>query len=530
MMQSNKIHRTIRLAVILGIAGVMTFSRCTKVDDLLGSGLEPSDQQMKISTKIFTLSDQPDRPFFETRLYHTDSIKSSNLGTGYFGVMNDETFGSRKVGLLSQYIAAALSNTEGFGYRPIFDSIQLKILVSEYGGDTLQPIKYNIYEIVSNDYLNPSLPAPAGAGDVADTLFYSCFDPMPYVNPEPVFTFTFPNGHDTGPHTEYITLQPTEQGMNLIKRLMLLEGEYKDDMTIYEQLDLWTNYFKGIYIAPAEEITGRGNMFATSLSGSGLYLYARNRNRTDPTLIQDTVTASYAFYISSSSYPTASINTIRHDYTGSQITIADADEKTQNRPLNPNVYVEGMDGVITELTFTDALFEQMRKLYDGVTDESGKPYTSIAINRAQLMIFLDHSNYDWDKIDVGAITPLLDSSFARLGLYTDYKKLIGISDYSYAYERLYSSSGFKLPYGGYLNRSLGCYVMDITSYLQSIWNGYLKSQGEDVVQNEESESRTIYIGPEAYGLYSMPYTTAQGMEDEGNNAPIMLNLVYTMIK
>lgn len=530
-MRFSKIRRTLHLTVVLATAGILTFTRCTKVDDLLGSGFQPSDQQMKISTRTFTLSQQTDRPFFETRLYHTDSIKSSNLGSGYFGIMNNSTFGERRAGLMTQYMAAALSNTEGFGYRPIFDSIQLKILVSEYAGDTLQPIKYNVYEIVSNDYLDPSLPAPAGAGNVTDTLFYPCFDPMPYVNPEPAFTFTFPNGVNTGPRTEYVTLQPTALGMDLVNRLMLLDGKYKDDMSIYEQLDQWTDYFKGIYIAPADEtISGEGNMFATSLSGSGLYLYARNRNQTDPTLIQDTITASYAFYISSSSYPTASINTIRHNYADSKIDFSEADENTAERPLNPNIYVEGMDGIVTELTFTDALFEEMHKLYDGVTDESGVPYTSIAINRAQLMIYLDHSDYDWNKIDVGLITPLMDESFTRLGLYSNYKKLTGISDYNYIYEKLYASSGFELPYGGYLDRSLGCYVMDITSYLQSIWNEYLRSEGVDMIQGAETEPRTIYIGPEAYGLYTMPYTTAQGMEGGQNNAPIMLNLVYTMIK
>ena len=28
------------------------------------------------------------------------------------------------------------------------------------------------------------------------------------------------------------------------------------------------------------------------------------------------------------------------------------------------------------------------------------PYTSIAINQAELMIYLEKSDYDWEKIDV----------------------------------------------------------------------------------------------------------------------------------
>ena len=93
---------------------------------------------------------------------------------------------------------------------------------------------------------------------------------MPYVNPEPAFTFTFPNGVNTGPRTEYVTLQPTALGMDLVNRLMLLDGKYKDDMSIYEQLDQWTDYFKGIYIAPADEtISGEGNMFCHLALGFG---------------------------------------------------------------------------------------------------------------------------------------------------------------------------------------------------------------------------------------------------------------------
>lgn len=180
---------------------------------------------------------------------------------------------------------------------------------------------------------------------------------------------------------------------------MLLEGKYKGDMTIYRNPELWVDYFNGIYIKPAQEDpSGEGNLFATNLAESGLLMYTRSRNRTDPTLIQDTITASYLFYREDDPYGNVSINTIRHDYTGSKINPADIDERNEQRPLNPNVYVEGMDGVITELTLTDALFEGIEALYKEVTDKSGMPYTSIAINQAELMIYLEKSDYDWEKM------------------------------------------------------------------------------------------------------------------------------------
>lgn len=532
MMRCSKSGRTICRTIASAAAGALFLAGCTRVDDHLGEGLQPDDQQMKIGVKVFSLAPDPARPLFETRLYRTDSIKASNLGEGYFGSMTDETFGRRTAGFLSQYRAVAMSKEGGFGYLPIFDSVELRIGITEFSGDTLKPLKYNVYEIASNDYLNPSA-EPVGAGSVADTLFYPSFDPKPYINPRPVFTFTFPDGKTTGPATKYVRLDPTSEGMGLIKRLMLLEGIYKDDMTIYERPDLWVDYFRGLYIEPAEENDGEGNLFAADLSESGLLLYTRNRNRTDPTLIQDSIMTSYAFYRKNDTYGNVSINTVRHDYTGSKISPSDIDEKNDNRPLTPNVYVEGLAGVVTELTVTDALFEAIEALYSNATDESGTPYRSIAINNAQLAIYLDGSDYDWEKIDVGTITPLLDDSFQRLGLYSDYKKLLGISDYYYTYEKLYSSQGFELPYGGYLNRSQGCYIMDITSHLQEIWNQYLKSKGVDMTDESVSEgyaTPTVYIGPEAYGLFSMPYTLAQGMESGDNNAPIKLRLIYTMIK
>ena len=183
MIRSSKIRRAAELAAVLTAAGIVFFTGCTKVDDRLGAGYQPGDQQMKIGLKVFALAPDAERPYFETRLYKTDSLKASNLGEGYFGVMHDETFGRRTAGFLTQYRAVALSDTTGFGYQPIFDSIELKIKISNYGGDTLKPMTYNVYEVISNDYLNPSLTAPAGAGSVADTLFYPTFDPTPYLNP-----------------------------------------------------------------------------------------------------------------------------------------------------------------------------------------------------------------------------------------------------------------------------------------------------------------------------------------------------------
>ncbi len=519
MNNCNNLRRLLCSLLVLAAAAALTFMGCTRVDDTLGSDYIPDDQQMKMGIKRFGKDAAGD--FLQTRLFRTDSIISSNLGNAYLGTMRNDTFGLRTAGFMTQYLPGALpSDTAGFGYRPIFDSLVLMLSVADYAGDTLTPVRYEVFEVLSNDYL-------LGKGDVmGDTTFYVDFDPTPYIDSEPAFTFTFPDGETTGPSSFWITMQPTPKGLGLVRRLMLLEGEYTDDLTLYSKDSLWVSVFKGLCIRPAEDARTRGNLFSLTLKGTGLTLYGRNRNRIDPTLIQDTTRTSYYFYSEGAEYGNVSINTVRHDYAGSKIDPADIDEKTPDRPTVTTGYVEGLGGVVTELTFTDGFFAQMQAVYEAENAESGNNYTSLAINQARLSLYLPDGDYDWSRIDVGTIIPWLDASAERLGMYTDYKTLTGIPDYNFAYEKVYDVD---LPYDGYLNRSLGCYVMDISAYVQSIWNSYLEQRDKPAAE-QKIENRTVYLGPQAYGLYGFAYTTVQGMEAAGNDAPIKLDITYTMIK
>lgn len=183
----NNLRHTLCSLLVLAVVGTLTFMGCTKVDDTLGSDYIPNGQEMKMGIKRFAKNEQGSG-FLETRLYRTDSIISSNLGNGYIGTMRNDTFGLRTAGYLTQYLPGVLpSDTAGFGYRPIFDSAVLVISVADYAGDTLTPVRYNVYEVTSNDYLLKD-------GTLGDTTFYVNFDPTSYIDPDPAFTFTFPDG------------------------------------------------------------------------------------------------------------------------------------------------------------------------------------------------------------------------------------------------------------------------------------------------------------------------------------------------
>ena len=480
------------------------------------------------------------------------------------GSMLSDTFGLRTAGFLTQYLNVYKVKEGYFGYRPIFDSAQILITITSYGNDTLTPQKYNVYEIKSNKYLTEK---PVAAGKTErDTVFYLNFDPVKEgvigANDEPVFTFTFPDGETTGPATTAVTMNTTPATQNFIDRLMLQKGSgtaYEDDYSIYstDSLKQWVEEFKGLYIVPAEDQKekGKGNIYATELESSGFMVYARNRVESDPTLIKDTIDMGYIFYNTSISteYGNVSVNTIRRDYgmatsADAKFDIADAKEEAgkpiTDHPTYDQIYVEGMGGVVTEMTFSPEFFAELEaEIAKGNAD--GKNFKTLAFSQVRMSIYFNDSDYEWEKIadgtagDILRMTDQMNAYPARLGMYTNYKTLTPISDYAYIYEQNYGSS-VTLAYNGKINRSRGCYVMDITGYMQQLWNSYMEAKadaGGEVanIDWDKVKNRSVYIGPEAYGLYTTSFGVLQGMPTqagtaEPNNAPIRFSMAYNLIK
>lgn len=562
MKHCNNFRRMFRAAAVLATVAVMTFAGCTKVDDTLGSNLVPDNQQMKVGYTTIgarTLDGKLDAAkYVETRLFQSDSLRSSNISYGYMGSMLSDTFGLRTAGFLTQYLNVYSVKEGYFGKDPIFDSVELLITISSYGNDTITSQNYNVYEIKSNKYLTEK---PISAGKtVRDSTFYLNFDPVKEgvidLDEGPIFTFTFPDGKTTGPATTAVTMETTPAGEKFIKRLMLqkIEGEetnYVNDYSIYstDSLKEWVEEFKGLYIVPAEDQTqpGKGNIYATELESSGFMVYARTRVESDPTLIQDTIGMGYIFYNTtiSKEYGNVSVNTVKRDYDkatspDARFYIADAKEKADvpitDHPTYDQIYVEGMGGVVTAITFDKPFFDALEtEITKG--SENGQNFKTLAMSQVRMSIYFDGSNYDWTNLtDPAHMIEEMDKSQTRLGLYTNYKTLAGIRDYNYAYEQNYSTT---LAYGGYINRSRGCYVMDITGYAQTLWNSYQaakKELGANATWDdlkEKIDNRTIYLGPEAYSVYTTTYSVLKGMTPDGvteNDVPIKFDITYNLIK
>ena len=562
----NRFRKTLSLLLVALSALVM--GGCTMTEDsTLGSNMMPEEQVMVMRHLKFQGNDiirlNPDsgqnevidaslegKNFVETRLYRTDSLLSSNVGYGYLGVRRSDTLGLRTAGFASSMLYMNTIDEEvGFGYQPIFDTMKLVLSVNDYAGDTLVPIRYKVFEL-----LKPL------AGNVLkydetrkeDSVAYINCDLSPvYDESKPICEFTFPNSKlGEGPSTVLLPMEPTEYSWDYARRLMLIPDNYadagsdwdgygRDSVEIYTDDKTWSNKFYGLYIKPDLENTPKyrqGAIYSLNLAASGVMLQGRSRNPKDPSMIKDTVGMYYYFYDADSKYNT-SVNKIEHDYNQglwngtSELSkvVMDASNSREERTTVSTCYIEGMGGPATEIYFTDDFLNELIALETTNSDV----YSRLGINQCLLTIYVAGADYDWSVTQSRAeeLTPLLDKSFTRLGSYLNYNTLMPIIDYDYVYENTYDT---EVIYNGYIDRSRGCYTLNVTAHMQKIFNSMRQEDGTYDVTKAEEGLRSVVVGVEAGTPYSFKECVLQGMtsDERGNSvsAPIQIDLTYTLVK
>lgn len=530
----NRINNWLTAVVIFVIAAVATFSGCTTIADYtLGEELTPGHQQMVIRYRSYKggmlkETDKAATPckVFETRLFRTDSVGTTSLGKVYLGHQKDSRFGNREFGFTGQMLfMKGVNDSLGFGYRPIYDSMMFIFAVDTFAGDTSKPVKYNIYELTKSI-------VPKSA---EDTIFYANYDPrhegVLATDAKPIFTFQFPDP-DNGIYTTSTSLRLTETDASkeFIDRLMCrskldANGLANDNVEAYASDSAFVANFHGLHIEVAEAPAGEGSAFSFASKSTGLRLFGRMRNPGhDADIVMDTLNISYLFKDEySERHGNVSAQSISYDFAGTEIGNFGVEETNLNREEVAIGYVDGCAGVYTELKLSDEFLYSLREIHGGDTD-----YVSAAINQAALKIYIDGANYDYTLIDPVPMSEKLNSSIIRLGIYTDYKTLEPIPDYLYTQE----SSGI-LYYNGYMNRSLACYEMNISSYMQALANEVLNlEEGADgkVDFSKMSIPRTLYLAPGAYDRFTFNRSVIQGCDEQTTPATIQLELTYTLVK
>lgn len=535
MKSYNKIKSMCASAAAVIIVMIMTFTGCTTTADYtLGEEFAPSNQQMVMRTRSYKAgvmreAEQEETPcrIFETRLFRTDSVKSNDVKQFVIGVERDERFGVRRMGFVSQFLHMILPDDSiGFGYRPIYDSMVMQLLVDTFAGDTTKPIKFNVY------WLEKELVADGAT----DTVFYTSFDARKSghikADAEPIFTFTFPDP-ENNIYTDNVNIRmkETPATKDFINRLLCMDkldenGLANNNVEVYRSDSLFLKTFKGVWVEPAEDNPEDAAVYSLSIPDTNMRLFGRVRNAgADADIVTDTLDISYVFRNTySGDWGNVWAQSVKHDYSTTQLANLPMDETLDERAEVQIAYVDGCGGVVTELYFTDEFLLSLRDINSDDDD-----YISAAINQAQLKFYLEESDYDYAKLDPLALADAMNKAVPRLGLYTDYKKLTPVLDYMFEQEK----SGTTIHYNGYLNRSRAMYEMNISAYIQELMNALLALEPDangNVDLTKLLAPRTIYIAPEAYDQFTLSRSILQGSNHELNNASIELELTYTLVK
>jgi len=482
-------------------AACFLMASCTEVDDRLGAGIIPKNQQMSIEISSPAAG-------VRTLLFKRDSVPSSRTGHVWLGRTTDASgvFGSQTSSALLQFLPTSWAyNYNGYGLDPIVDSARIIFTISGARGDTTAVQRFEVWDI-------------NGANDplTRDTTYYANF-PIERYRGQRLFEFTV-----TGRRDVATRLFPTAAGKQYLDSIVRIGwDDYSDD-------SLFRRKFQGLYIAPAADSPTAAALYGATLASSGMQLYVRNHDTLDRSAIYDTMVTSFLFRDtdqtnsdgSTTSWANVSVGMTGFDYAGSVLGGLQAqtnnftDTLVTSTPLS-TVYVQTGGGVGTYMLFSDELIEELRALRATV----GADGKDMAINQAMLRVWTTDNSVE-----------AMDRSIARLGSYLKMSTLQGIPDYQYAseaYQKALHASNptqyddFDLPYGGYLNRSNGYYELDVTSYVQQL----MKIKEGDPAYRYTHPA--FYLAPEAYGMFGTGQTILKGT---GSDRPVSVRVTYTIIK
>lgn len=557
MIQSKQLSLN-ALCIITSVV-VLLFASCTS-DANFAEGYLPDSQEIDLQQSEFQWSNSLGEDIFSVRLYQTDRTKMSNVGRVSIGAERDTLFGDRLSGFYSQYTPLSNLDEDGFGLDVMLDSVMIYFNLYEYHGDIETSYTYEVREVINDDFIRNS----------ADTVFsVMSVDSLIEIGVlgDVLFEFDYPNeNHPIDYDTDSISMDIiTDAGYDLLNGLMLKERSsgLQIDYNIYDSdnHDIFVDNFKGLTIMPkafSDEEMPSGATYGIVLEMSGWGFYGRCKMEDDPTLISDTVSMTYVFrdaslYSESTNddYLNApggvSINLIERDLTTAMYDISTVgSENGVAEATIDTLYVEGMGGVVSQITLEKALFEELDRVMATRNAELDEDFDNIFINAARLRLYITGMS-DYQSVINGVYAPLdvysaYSSMPARLGLYSNFgtltddsgdTELVAVSDYNYLYEVNYS---IYTDYDGSLNRSLGCYEMNIPLHLQGLWAQWraaVEAAGSaDAVDWSTITWNKLYVAPLAEDLFTVHRLILQGapLSDESAGAPIRLMMTYTLIK
>lgn len=410
--QKNRLFTLCLLAVFFTLTAMVS---CTEVDDTLGEGLIPGDQNMKVDIAYIKGLD--------AYLAKVDTFPTTNTATGLVGSLSSQEFGRTSSSFACQFISYEFTNDDGFGFAPVADSLALAMYF--YGvpeGDTSKRQTINVYPLKERIW--------------RDSSYYSFTDLEALADmSEPLFSFDY-KGYIS---QMTITIPVTPKVQDFMNSIMDTVGG------IYGNSDLWYKRFPGWYFVPAETSPKDASIIPFMLDKMQMSLFMHNYTDASATQLKDSIFTLEMLFNDDVDHPNGSVNAFRHDYANSQVDAARINDTLSTSVPVDIAYAQGMSGVVTYLRFRDSFITELKsKLVE--------PYRTLVVNQA--------------KLEIGVQDPTierLNSSMDRVGLYSNYRTFTGIVDYAYDLEE-----SSPIAYGGYLNRTYSNYQMDITTFVQGL--------------------------------------------------------------
>lgn len=454
-------HRCLYAGILLLIGSLLV--ACTNRDDMFGNDMIPPTQQMGSSIDS-TIS-------VYTYVSTCDSIDThvADFYTPFFGSYIDPIVGRTDIGVFTNYSPNGFNHTHYFGENPVIDSMRYAFAFTNAMGDTSKSVQVDVYEVKEGIQFYP------------DSAYFSNFDITPYLSSEPLFSF-----EHKGIGTAYGKL-PMEFAQRLLDNTQSEENIYYNDTVFHKK-------FPGLYFKFHEPTTtGEGQILELDLSQSVMYLFYHNTGPDGA----DT-TDQRMWFFGDLTYDYVSFTTVEHDYTyadpeqgGVTLTeIGDLETPSQY------AYIQGLAGLMGILKIDEDALESLQQRVKDLG------YTHIALHKAELQVTMVNAGADQ-----------YDKSFAGLGIYHNMIGYEFLTEYNPVLEAI-NSGTYTSWLGGTLNRSLGTYKFDITSYIQSLLTG--KEDRYSTQLLPAYDYRNNFARSWIYGSNS-PY-------------PPQLVLTYTMIK
>lgn len=462
-------RRTITAVAVVSVFATLTY--CTEVNDKLGIGFIPDDQNSSLGVDSIGLKDGET---IRASINYIDTIYTMNQTVGMFGRTRNDLFGGMTSATVMQFQPTSDrvdTTSHGFGYGATVDSVMFVGSILTMTGDNSVEQTFNIYRM--KDSLR------------ADTSHYISYDWRGVVDEnEPLFTFKY-SGQSNDNEIEFIKTEITDAGRLFVNELISDTTWYvnTDNATgdeVVEARKRFREVFYGLVLAPAPGSPDAATYYM-SLSYGYLNLYLHNYEDEGLDVIKDEdVLLSFYFDDSSSFSPrNNSVVCVEHDFDNT-IFAGTTYESGPQPVTSGKSYVQGMGGIVTGIEFPDGFFEAMDSI------RMAKNASELFISQAKLYIWLDNPAQELQVIN---------DAHQRFGSYFKYGGVYPsvIPDYSYYDE----ASGSTIAYGGYLNRTHGYYEFTITSYMHFAYRDYMLYKEGKYEEGDERINKYT-LAPVAY--------------------------------